>query len=46
MPIWILTLLRKSTDTTKLFGSRIKLAQVLDVPGIWYLIAICIGNSV
>ena len=46
MPIKILTLLKKSTDTTKLFGSGIKLAQVLDVLGIWYLIAICINDSV
>ena len=46
MPIRILTLLRKSTDTTKLLGSRIKLAQVLDVLGIRYLITICISDSV
>ena len=46
MPIRILTLLKKSTNTTKLLGSRIKLAQVLDVPGIRYLIAICISDSV
>ena len=46
MPIRILTLLKESTDATKLLGSRIKLAQVLDVPGIRYLIAICISDSV
>ena len=46
MPIRILTLLKKPTDTTKLLGSRVKLAQVLVVPGIRYLIAICISDSV
>ena len=46
MPVRILTLLKGSTDATKLLGSRIKLAQVLDVLGIRYLIAICISDSV
>ena len=38
MPIRTLTLLRKSTDTTKLLGSGIKLAQVLDEPGLVTLV--------
>ena len=38
--------LKKSTDNTRLLGSRKKLVQVLDVPGIWYLIAIRIRDSV
>ena len=46
MPIKILTLLKKSTNTTKLLGLGIKFAQVLDVPGIRYLIAIYISDSV
>ena len=41
-----LALLKKSTDITMLLGSRIKSAQVLDIPGIGYLITVCIGNSV
>jgi hypothetical protein len=41
-----LDLLKKSTDITVLLGSRIKSAQVLDVPGIGYLITIYSGNSV
>jgi len=38
--------LKRSTDTTMLLGSRIKSAQVLNIPGIGYLIAICISDSV
>ena len=46
MPVKTLALLKKSTDITSLLGSRIKLAQVLDVPRIGYLITICINNSI
>ena len=41
-----LALLKKSTNITILLGSRIELAQVLNIPGIWYFIAICISDSV
>ena len=41
-----LALLKKSTDITILLGSRIELVQVLDIPGIWYFIAICMSDSV
>ena len=40
IPLRTLASLKKSTDNTRLLGSRKKLAQVLDVPGIQYLIAI------
>ena len=46
IPLRTLASLKKSTDNTKFLGSRIKPAQVLDVPGIRYLIAICISDSV
>ena len=46
MPTRILALLKKSANTIKLLGSRIKLAQVLNVLGIRYLIAVCISDSV
>ena len=46
IPLRTLASLKKSTDNTRLIGSRKKLAQVLDVPGIRYLIAICISDSV
>ena len=46
MPLKTLTSLKKSTENTRLLGSRIKLAQVLDVLGIRYLIVICISDSV
>ena len=46
IPLRTLASLKKSTDNTRLLGSRKKLAQVLDVPGIWYLLAIYISNSV
>ena len=46
IPLMTLASLKKSTVDTRLLGSRIKLAQVLDVPEIWYLIAIYISNSV
>ena len=46
IPLRTLASLKKSTDNTRLLGSRIKLAQVLDVLGIRYLIAICISDSV
>ena len=46
IPLRTLASLKKSTDNTRLLGSREKLAQVLDVSGIWYLIAICISDSV
>ena len=46
MPLRTLASLKKSTYNTRLLGSRIKPAQVLDVPGIRYLIAICISDSV
>ena len=39
-------LLKKSTNITMLLGSRIKSAQVLNIPGIGYLIAVCISDSV
>ena len=45
-PVKTLILLRKSTDITILLGSKIELAQVLNIPGIRYLIAICISDSV
>ena len=38
--------LKTSSDITMLLGSRIKSAQVLNIPGIAYLVAICIENSV
>ena len=41
-----LALLKRSTDITVLLGSRIKSAQVFNIPGIGYLIAIYIGNSI
>ena len=41
-----LALLKKSTDITILLGSRVELAQVLNILGIRYLIAICISDSV
>ena len=46
IPLRTLASLKKSTDNTRLLGSRIKLAQMLDVPGIRYLIPICISDSV
>ena len=46
IPLMTLASLKKSADNARLLGSRKKLAQVLDVPGIRYLIAICISNSV
>ena len=46
MPLRTLASLKKSIDNTRLLGSRIKLAQVLDVPGIRYLFAICISDSI
>ena len=46
IPLRTLASLKKSTDNTRLLGSRIKLAQVLDVLEIRYLIAIYISNSV
>ena len=42
----IVALLKRSFDITMLLGSRVKSAQVLNVPGIGYLVAICISNSV
>ena len=42
----IVALLKRSSDITMLLGSRIKSAQVLNIPGIGYLIAICISDSV
>ena len=39
-------LLKRSTDIIMLLGSRIKSAQVLNVPGIGYLVAIYISNYV
>ena len=39
-------LLKRSTDITMYLRSRIQSAQVLDIPGIGYLITFCIGNSV
>ena len=41
-----LALLKRSTDSTMLLGSRIKSVQVFNIPGIGYLIAICISNFV
>ena len=46
IPEKTLALLKNSADITILLGSRIKLAQVLNIPGIWYFIAICISDSV
>ena len=46
MPVKTLALLKKSTDITILLGSRVELAQVLNILGIRYLIAICISDSV
>ena len=46
IPLRTLASLKKSTDNTRLLGSRKKLAQVLDIPGIRYLLAICISDSV
>ena len=46
MPVKTLALLKKSSDITIWLGSRIELAQVLNIPGIWYLNAICISDSV
>jgi len=46
IPLRTLASLKKSIDNTRLPGSMIKLAQVLDVPGIRYLIAIYISDSV
>ena len=42
----IVALLKRSTDITMLLGSRIEFAQVLNIPGIGNLIAICISDSV
>ena len=39
-------LLKRSTNITMLLGSMIKSAQVLNILGIGYLIAICISDSV
>ena len=39
-------LLKRSTNITMLLGSRIKSAQVLNIPGIGYLIATSISDSV
>ena len=41
-----LALLKRSTDITMLLGSRIISAQVFNIPGIGYLIAIYISNSI
>ena len=46
IPLSTLAPLKKSTDNTRLLGSRKKLAQVVNVPGIRYLIAIRIRDSV
>ena len=46
MLVKTLVLLKKSTDITILLGSRIEFAQVLNILGIRYLIAICISDSV
>ena len=46
IPEKTLALLKKSADITILLGSRIEFAQVLNIPGIGYLIAICISNYV
>ena len=46
IPLRTLASLKKSTNNTRLLGSRIKLVQVLDVPGMRYLITICISDSV
>ena len=46
MLVKTLVLLKKSTDITILHGSRIEFAQVLNIPGIWYLIAICINDPI
>ena len=46
IPLRTLALLKIPTDSTRLLGSRKKLAQVLNVLGIWYLIAVCISYSV
>ena len=46
IPEKTLALLKKSADITILLGSRIKLAQVLNILGIRYFIAICISDSV
>ena len=45
-PMKIIALLKRSSDITMLLGSRVKSAQVLNIQGIGYLIAICISNSV
>ena len=46
MPTRVLALLKKSANTIKLLGSRIKLVQVLNVLGIRYLIVVCISDSI
>ena len=46
IPLRTLASLKKSTDNTRLLGSRVELAQVLNIPRIQYLIAICISDSV
>ena len=46
VPVKTLALLKKSTDVTILRGSRVELAQVLNIPGIQFLIAMCISDSV
>ena len=46
IPEKTLALLKKSADITILLGSRIELAQVLNIPRIWYFIAICTSDSV
>ena len=42
----IVAFLKRSSDITLLLVSRIKSAQVLNILGIGYLIAVCISNSV
>ena len=42
----IVTFLKRSSDITMLLGSRIKSTQVFNIPGIGYLIAIRISNSI
>ena len=42
----IVALLKRSSDNAMLLGSRIKSAQVLNIPGTGYIIAIFISNSV
>jgi len=42
----IVALLKRSSDITMSLGSWVKSAQVLNIQGIGYLIAICISDSV